>query len=199
MKKFNSKILLFGEYGLLKGSMGIAIPYSEDSGELITPNEDSILTRKQLESNSEIKKLAIFISHHEYFKTNSKVLQLLEDSLLGLYFDSNIPKNYGIGSSGALVAAIYNKYFYSSDNIQTSDKNLMEKLKNEFSIIESFFHGKSSGIDPLVSYLNVPILLNAPLNHLKFISKSNIKLFLIDTGKPSSTKDFVELFSIKCN
>ena len=28
----------------------------------------------------------------------------------GMYFDSSIPRGYGIGSSGALVAAVYDKY-----------------------------------------------------------------------------------------
>jgi mevalonate kinase len=28
----------------------------------------------------------------------------------GMYFDSSIPQGYGVGSSGALVAAIYDKY-----------------------------------------------------------------------------------------
>jgi mevalonate kinase len=27
-----------------------------------------------------------------------------------LFFDSNIPQGYGVGSSGALVAAIFEKY-----------------------------------------------------------------------------------------
>ena len=73
----------------------------------------------------------------------------------GLYFDSSIPQGYGVGSSGALVAAIYDKY--ASDKITvlenlTRDKLL--KLKSIFSMMESFFHGKSSGLDPLNSYLS---------------------------------------------
>ena len=51
-----------------------------------------------------------------------------------------------MGSSGALVASIYDKY--ATDKITvlenlTRDKLL--KLKGIFSLMESFFHGKSSG------------------------------------------------------
>ena len=35
---------------------------------------------------------------------------LKKDISLGLYFDSSIPQGYGVGSSGALVASIYDKY-----------------------------------------------------------------------------------------
>ena len=30
-----------------------------------------------------------------------------------MYFDSSIPKGYGVGSSGALVASIYDKYAFN--------------------------------------------------------------------------------------
>ena len=73
----------------------------------------------------------------------------------GLYFDSSIPQGYGVGSSGALVAAIYDKY--ASDKITILENLTREKLlilKSIFSKMESFFHGKSSGLDPLNSYLS---------------------------------------------
>ena len=35
---------------------------------------------------------------------------LKNDVETGMYFDSSIPQGYGVGSSGALVAAIYDKY-----------------------------------------------------------------------------------------
>ena len=36
--------------------------------------------------------------------------KLKNDVQEGMYFDSSIPQGYGVGSSGALVAAIYDKY-----------------------------------------------------------------------------------------
>lgn len=198
MKAFNSKILLFGEYTLLKGSIGLAVPYSHYSGKLELPNNETVLNHDQLESNSVLKKLALEISHLEPFASSNSINQLLEDVLLGLYFDSNIPKNYGVGSSGTLVAAVYNQYFASFENNNDLNSKKLKVLKNELAQMESYFHGKSSGIDPLVSILNAPTLLNAPLNHLHFHFPENISAFLIDTNQQSLTKDFVNIFNNKC-
>ena len=95
-----------------------------------------------------------------------------------LYFDSNIPQGYGVGSSGALVAAFYDRYAlektYSKDDL-TSQK--LTHLKNIFATMESHFHGQSSGLDPLNSYLSLPLLIR---------SKYNIELTGILKQNPSS-------------
>lgn len=78
----------------------------------------------------------------ETFKTSLKE---------GLSIDSLIPMQKGLGSSGALCAAIYH---------HCGDKKITESLllKN-LATLESFFHGQSSGIDPLCSYLQRPLWL----------------------------------------
>ena len=43
-----------------------------------------------------------------------------------MYFDSSIPQGYGVGSSGALVASIYDKY--AADKI-----TVLENLTREIS------------------------------------------------------------------
>ena len=48
--------------------------------------------------------------------------ELTKDIEAGMYFDSSIPQGYGVGSSGALVAAIYDKY----------TKNKITVLENSF-------------------------------------------------------------------
>ena len=132
---------------------------------------------------------------------------LKNDVVSGMYFDSSIPQGYGVGSSGALVAAIYDKY--ATDKITVLENLTREKLlklKTIFSNMESFFHGKSSGLDPLNSYLSLPILIN---------SKDNIEptgipsqsvdgkgaVFLIDSGIVGETAPMVTLFmeSLKDN
>src|SRR5690606_5222108 len=90
---------------------------------------------------------------------------LERDIAAGMYFDSSIPQGYGIGSSGALVAAIYDRYAQDKITVLenlTRDKLL--RLKEIFGKMESFFHGKSSGLDPLNSYLSLPILINSKDN-----------------------------------
>jgi mevalonate kinase len=51
--------------------------------------------------------------------------ELKNDVETGMYFDSSIPQGYGVGSSGALVAAIYDRY--AQDKI-TVLENLTRKV-----------------------------------------------------------------------
>lgn len=117
----------------------------------------------------------------------------------GLFFDSNIPVGYGLGSSGALSAALYDKY--GTDKI---DKNAVEQfgtLRKILSQIENFFHGSSSGIDPLISYINQPVVIGED-GSVELISlpetKESQPFFLLDTQMPRQTGPLVQLFLKKC-
>jgi mevalonate kinase len=126
--------------------------------------------------------------------------QLHKDVAQGMYFDSSIPQGYGVGSSGALVAAIYDQY--ATDKITVLENLTREKLlklKKIFAQMESFFHGKSSGLDPLNSYLSIPILINSPEN----IEATGIPaqqkagkgaVFLLDSGIVGETAPMVNIF-----
>ena len=71
----------------------------------------------------------------------------------------SIPTGYGVGSSGAIVAAIYEHYIRDEYEIlNKTKKNRISDLIKNFSLMESFSHGKSSGLDPLNSFLKLPIL-----------------------------------------
>lgn len=174
---FYSKILLFGEYGIIKDSKGLSIPYNFYNGAL---KVDENPTEEAKKSNISLSKFVIYLEQLQKDKPELVTFNLdalKNDIAKGMYFDSSIPQGYGVGSSGALVAAIYDKY---ADNKITVLENLTREkllqLKAIFSQMESFFHGKSSGLDPLNSYLSIPILIN---------SKDNIEA----TGIPSQTAD----------
>jgi len=119
-----------------------------------------------------------------------------------MYFDSSIPQGYGVGSSGALVAAIYDRY--AIDKITVLENLTREKLltlKAAFAQMESFFHGKSSGLDPLNSYLSLPILINSQ-EHIEpagIPSQTNTggAVFLLDSGMTGETAPMVQLFMEK--
>ena len=49
-----------------------------------------------------------------------------KDLYNGMYFDSSIPQGYGVGSSGALVASVYDKY--ATDKITVLENLTREKL-----------------------------------------------------------------------
>src|SRR5690606_14411558 len=91
--------------------------------------------------------------------------KLKSDVASGMYFDSSIPQGYGVGSSGALVAAIYDQYAKNKITVlENLTREKLLQLKMIFGQMESFFHGKSSGLDPLNSYLSIPILINSQDN-----------------------------------
>lgn len=197
---FYSKILLFGEYGIIKDSKGLSIPYNFYNGALKMSENPSEQAQK---SNQNLKR---FVSYLETLNPELVVFdikRLQSDVQSGMYFDSSIPQGYGVGSSGALVAAIYDKY--AQDKITVLENLTGEKLlklKAIFSEMESFFHGKSSGLDPLNSYLSIPILINSKDNieatgipSQKAMGKGAV--FLLDSGIIGETAPMVSIFMEK--
>jgi mevalonate kinase len=200
---FYSKILLFGEYGIIKDSKGLSIPYNFFKGALKSGKD---LSGQALKSNESLKAFAGYLKQlqdQEEGLVSFDIKALEEDIANGMYFDSSIPQGYGIGSSGALVAAIYDKY--AKDKITvlenlTRDKLL--RLKDIFGKMESFFHGKSSGLDPLNSYLSLPILINSKDNiESTSIPSQNTNgkgaVFLLDSGITGETAPMVQIFMEK--
>ena len=189
---FYSKILLFGEYGIMLNSDALSIPFKKFSGYL---QKSNLISNEQRISNEKLIELYNYIIKNESLSEIINFQIFKNDIDSGLYFNSNIPIASGLGSSGALVSSIINKY---SKIDLSSIQN--EELKKIMSIIESKFHGNSSGFDPLVSFFNKPIMLSAGniklLNNLKF---PNFKIYLIDSEISSSTSEMIELFNQKKN
>jgi len=197
---FYSKILLFGEYGIIKDSKGLSIPYNFYNGALKVDENPS---QEAIASNASLRRFVTYLEQlqndqPELVTFNLEVLKA--DVERGMYFDSSIPQGYGVGSSGALVAAIYDKYANAKITVlENLTREKLLQLKNIFSQMESFFHGKSSGLDPLNSYLSIPILIN---------SKDNIEatgipsqsatgkgaVFLLDSGIVGETAPMVNIF-----
>ena len=93
---FYSKILLFGEYGIIKNSKGLSIPYNFFNGALKSRTN---LDETSKDSNRSLYKFAVHLKENAnpelvIFNTD----QLFEDIENGLYFDSSIPQGYGVGS-----------------------------------------------------------------------------------------------------
>lgn len=201
-----AKILLFGEYSVIFNSMGLTIPYTHYSGQLSMPNDkkytDLDFAQK---SNDDLKTFAAFLKslateHPEKIAIDFDKLD--SDLNNGLYFESGIPQGFGLGSSGAIVSAIYHQY---GKNIIERSRNITKdqilRLKDTFSEMESFFHGTSSGLDPLNCYIQFPLLIkqkddieivNIPRN-----PDDDSAIFLIDTGIPGKTEPLVNLFLSK--
>lgn len=199
---FYSKILLFGEYGIIKDSMGLSIPYTSYQGELkMEKSEDA----EAQQSNQHLKQYLNHLKQKNVIEALPAELDLQafeKDVELGMSFDSTIPQGFGVGSSGALVAAVYDKYAVEKIDAEASiSKDDIIRLKSIFGTMESYFHGKSSGLDPLICYLKLPVLIRSK-EDLESIgipdyAAGNGAVFLLNSGKPGETQPMVNLFMEK--
>ena len=193
---FYAKILLFGEYGIIENSQGLTLPYSFYKGCFKFSTLESEFEKK---SNESLKKYWEYLAElelPEQFRLDLPALK--KDIENGLFFDSNIPQGYGVGSSGALVAAIFDRYSVVQHKPEEIGKNELKELKKVFGELESFFHGKSSGIDPLICYMNLPILIENKENvgrvEIPEENEGKGAIFLIDSGIVGETGPMVQIF-----
>lgn len=192
--KYNAKLIILGEYTVIVGSNALAIPFSRYGGEW-----------RQAEIPHET--LPVFADYLESVSAQPHapaidLRQLREDLKNGYYFDSDIPAGYGLGSSGALCAAVYDRY--AQNKIHRGEVEAYPLLKKQLAVMESFFHGSSSGTDPLISYLNRPILLleGGEVESVQMppqLDEEPYRFFLIDTGIQRKTGPLVNLFLKKCD
>lgn len=196
---FYAKILLFGEYGIIKDSKGVAIPFNSYKGALKSAKN---LTGEAKKSNESLANFYNYLVNITSNDVSFDIESLKSDIDNGMYFDSSIPQGYGVGSSGALVASIYDKYANNKITVLenlTRDKLLT--LKQTFSLMESFFHGKSSGLDPLNSYLSLPILINSKENieatGIPSQKEGKGAVFLLDSEQIGETEPMVNIFMNK--
>lgn len=189
-KVFYSKILLFGEYSIIQNSMALSIPYTLFEGRLTFRSDNVPSVDLELQAFCHYLKRLI---QTDQLLFQFDVTSFEFDISQGLYFNSTIPQGYGVGSSGALVAAIFDRYEEENHN----DLDIF-KLKKIFSQMESHFHGASSGVDPLISYLNSPVLIKSK-NDLGVVSlpkfpKGAGGIFLLNTKRSRKTEPLVNLF-----
>jgi len=193
-KPFSSKILLFGEYSIIRDSMALTIPYELFEGVLKFRKGENIVDRELKHFSQHLKNL----SEKDELIFNFDTASFEFDVSQGLFFDSTIPQGFGVGSSGALCAALLHRY---SDI--TAEHQDISYLKKIFSQMESHFHGSSSGIDPLISFLNTPLLIsNGPdiktVEIPEFLEGEG-GIFLLNTGRARRTEPLVNLFLEKCS
>lgn len=143
-KIYPAKILLLGEYTVLLGGQALAVPFDTYEGHWC----------QERSMEAQLPMFRDWIRYLNSVAGLSGVRLDLPGFLIeienGLRFCSNIPVGYGLGSSGALTAAVLDRFGRTP-----SDPG---RLKAALGVMESFFHGKSSGLDPMVSFLAKPVL-----------------------------------------
>ena len=174
---YPAKVLLLGEYTILNGSKALALPYHELSGKWSTEENES-----EVRENS--RKSLLNLAE----KMNLPLLK--KDLGDGLWFDSSIPQGFGLGSSGAVIAAVFDRYGKTQDDLEANKVALAR--------LEDFFHGSSSGFDPLVSHIQKPLLIHNVHEVEVLEERPNLKgFFLVNTGKPRQTGPLVSIYQEK--
>lgn len=193
-KFYSAKLLLLGEHIVLKGAQALAMPLPLYGGQF-----------RFAKSGQKIEyPLIDFAEYISMLKENNSLLadidiaQLKSAIARKLYFKSNIPIGYGLGSSGAFVAAIY-------DQFCPPDKKAIEFniLKQQLAQLESFFHGASSGTDPLICYLNQAITISTETGIQSTTlpiatNELGYTIFLLDTKIARKTEFYVKNFLANC-
>jgi mevalonate kinase len=201
VESYPSKILLFGEYSILLGSDALAIPFDRFRGEWAFMEQQTAESRLSTAglSNTNLIKFLDYLKHPGtiedllYFPDTN----LFETDLKrGLYFNSNIPESSGFGASGALVAAVLKRYGTAEPgDIETGE------IRKSLARLESYFHGTSSGIDPLVSYYGLPVYVKGNQKaEFADISASAVSnkygLFIVQGDRLGSTEHLVKKFKM---
>lgn len=170
--QFPAKLLLFGEYTIINGGSALAIPYDKHHG--------------QWQEGSKTSELGDFYSHLKNLEgcLPEKVVKAEKNNW---YFKSDIPLGYGLGSSGAISAAAYAAFFREEDLALVA-------LKNRLSEIESFFHGRSSGLDPLVCYTGMAVHINDGQINLLKPPQLPPQLTLYDSGIKRNGKPLIKYY-----
>lgn len=207
IKDFPGKILLFGEYTIILGSKALVLPFRKFSGRLEMPDEEeeTMAPGRQPGQDDAVRSNEGLLGLLQYLEKLNATGKLPEGFNLGrftkqviggLHFRSSIPEAYGAGSSGALVAAIYDEFGSVRSRFETQD---FAGLRQVFAQIESYYHGTSSGIDPLCCYLNKPVLFDGDIAYPVRLPPTppGTGFFLLDTGKSGVTGPMIDHFNLR--
>lgn len=204
LKEFPGKILLFGEYTIIIGSKALVLPFRKFSGRLEMPKQEGETAGSGHQSGQAdaIRSNDALLGLMQYLEKlqaagnllgNLDVGRFMESVIGGLYFHSSIPEAYGAGSSGALVAAIYDAFGSARTRFESQDFSRLRQILGQ---IESYYHGTSSGIDPLCCYLNKPVLFDGDMAYPVNVppNQPGTGFFLLDTGRSGHTGPLITYF-----
>jgi len=181
--------------------MGLTIPYRRFSGRLQQKDELNEERQTSAENLWSFYNYLKKLSNQKELLANLELDEFKSDLDKKLYFQSNIPQGYGVGSSGAICAAVFDAY--STNKFDMDEELCLPELKQIFAQMESYFHGVSSGLDPLNSYLKRALLIHNK-EQLKVVDnpgrslKDKLTVFLIDTKVSGETEQLVNIFFDKC-
>ena len=182
-----SKLILFGEHGVVHGTDAIVIGLKEGITAVAkTCNTPSNLFIKEWNlkvSYSGTELIDIACTRVLDFLTIKQNVKIIASSVM--------PHGAGLGSSASLAAAVT----LSLNNLfdLSLGANDIQKAINES---EKIFHTTPSGVDAF-AVLNEGIFKYNKLSGICSLGKMNIKFIVINTGQLGSTVKSIEIFADK--
>ena len=182
-----AKLLLLGEHTVLHGGEALALPLPRFAAQWTdaSPGPD-----------------APFVAWAAYAAAGEGLGEWFDVGAFAgaaprLSVASTIPQDYGLGSSGALAALVYRRFARPT---QATDD--LAGLRARLGALESFFHGKSSGLDPLVCYLERPVLVGADATVSTLpgpgLRDFGGRWFLLDARVPKAGREAIARFGESC-
>lgn len=167
MQQYPAKVLLYGEHTVLRGGQGLAVPYAKRGlrWERSRPDDRLLALGDYLQETFADGRLLNIAALREWLAA-------------GWQLTGNLPTGYGLGSSGAVCAAVWDRFATPvGKSLPPND------LRAELARMEGFFHGTSSGTDPLICYLGRPVALGAgPPEAVELAAGWQDRFFLVNTG-----------------
>ncbi len=179
-RPYPAKVLLFGEHTVLRGGRGLAVPYPRLA--LSWTRGDVAPGLRRFADYLRTRVPATWMDHEA----------VARDLQNGVHLTGNIPTGYGLGSSGAVCAAFWDRYGTPAAHALPP-----AELRPVLADLECFFHGQSSGIDPLISFLCTPLLLasGGAAGAVEIPPTWNTGFFLVDTGRPRDASVLIRRFT----
>jgi mevalonate kinase len=192
---YPSRVILVGEYGELAGGSALTIPFKKFHIKVgrtthIPPGKE----KEVFQSVRILKELHQFICDLPEGSFHAPPdLVKFSDHLEYYWLETTIPTGYGLGSSGAISAAIYDLFFPESRNVSLSLQ------KDDLTLIESHFHKQSEGIDPLTCFVGTPLYTrqDGTLQKVDFDPariQGDYRFFLLDSGERFDTGSLIKHF-----
>ncbi|MEO0731550.1 MAG: hypothetical protein AAFZ52_01855 [Bacteroidota bacterium] len=179
-RTYPAKILLFGEHTVLRGGQGLAVPY---------PRLSLCWSR----GKPDVRLLAFADYLRQHVPAWALPAGAMESFLkAGNRLVGDIPTGYGLGSSGAVCAALWDRFATEKGRTLKG-----EDLRAMLATMEGYFHGNSSGTDPLICYLEQPMTIGGgnPSAPVTLPADWEKNFFLVDSGHERSAATYIERFT----
>ena len=172
-----------GEYTVLLSGDALAIPFEYYSGAW----RAGIRSTYPFDLDNWIEHLSLLKEEDIHLDINRMHLDYEKD----IRFVSNIPQGGGLGSSGAITAAFYDRYVFDDKSLEDE----LDEVRRVLSHMEAYFHGRSSGVDPLVSLTGQTFISLDGTDQLRTTQiPQSIRLHIIHTQTERNTGPLIEYF-----